>query len=86
MGQITIVIIIEELAKDFEGQFQYLGENTEKYKTFSMLIEKKVTKIDKDGMMSSLCNLADNLAEVTKLNVKILVLFLNAKVSMTMIN
>ena len=86
MGQITIVIIIEELAKDFEGQFQYLGENTEKYKTFSMLIEKKVTKVDKDGMMSSLWNLADNLAEVTKLNVKILVLFLNAKVSMTMIN
>ena len=26
-----------------------LGENTEKYKTFSVPIEKEVTKIDKDG-------------------------------------
>ena len=63
MGQITIIIIITELAKEFEGQFECLGENTKKYKTFSILIEKKVTKIDKDVMMSSLWNLADNLAE-----------------------
>ena len=54
MGQITIIIIITELAKEFEGQFECLGENTKKYKTFSILIEKKVTKIDKDFMMSSL--------------------------------
>ena len=64
MSQITIIIIITELAKEFEGQFECLGENTKKYKTFSILIEKKVTKIDKDVMMSSLWNLAYNLAEV----------------------
>ena len=28
-------------------QFEGLGENTEKYKTFSVPIEKEVTKIDK---------------------------------------
>ena len=32
--------IIKELAKEFEGQFKCLGEITEKYKTFSVLIEK----------------------------------------------
>ena len=32
-----------------EGKFECLGENTEKYKTFSIPIEKEVTKIDKDG-------------------------------------
>ena len=41
--------IIKELANKFEGQFECLGENTEKYKTFSVPIEKEVTKIDKDG-------------------------------------
>ena len=41
--------IINELAEEFEGQFEYLGENTEKYVTFSLLIKKKITKIDKDG-------------------------------------
>ena len=40
---------IKELANAFEGKFECLGENTEKYKTFSILIEKKVTKIDKNG-------------------------------------
>ena len=64
MSQITIIIIITELAKEFEGQCECLGENAKKYKTFSILIEKKVTKIDKDVMMSSLWNLAYNLAEV----------------------
>ena len=32
--------IIKELANEIEGKFEYLGENTEKYKTFSVLIEK----------------------------------------------
>ena len=64
MSQITIIIIITELAKEFEGKCECLGENAKKYKTFSILIEKKVTKIDKDVMMSSLWNLAYNLAEV----------------------
>ena len=41
--------IIKELASKFEGQCKCLGENTEKYKTFSVPIEKEVTKIDKDG-------------------------------------
>ena len=41
--------IIKELAKEYEGEFECFGENTEKYKTFSVPIEKEVTKIDKDG-------------------------------------
>ena len=41
--------IIKELAKEFEGQFECLGENTEKYITFSVPIKKQVAKKDKDG-------------------------------------
>ena len=41
--------IINELANKFEGQFEYLGENTEKYKSFSVPIEREVTKIDNNG-------------------------------------
>ena len=37
---------------DFNGQFECLGENTEKFKTFSVPIAKKVTKIYKDGNKS----------------------------------
>ena len=36
--------IIKELANAFEGKFECLGENTEKYKTFSGPIEKAVKK------------------------------------------
>ena len=43
---------IKELASEFEGQFTCIGENTEKDKTFSVLIEKEVTKVDKDGNAS----------------------------------
>ena len=39
--------IIKELANKCVRQFEGLGENTEKYKTFSVPIEKEVTKIDK---------------------------------------
>ena len=39
----------QELAKEFEGQFECVGENTEKNKTFSVPIEQEVTSIDKDG-------------------------------------
>ena len=39
---------IKELANEFERQFKCLGENTKKYKSFSVLIEKKVTKVDKE--------------------------------------
>ena len=41
--------IIKELAEEFEGEFECLGENTEKYITFSVLIKKEITKKDKDG-------------------------------------
>ena len=41
--------IVKELAKEFNKQFTRLGENTEKYITFTVPIEKKVTRIDKNG-------------------------------------
>ena len=34
--------IINELAKEFEGQFECLGENTEKYINFSVPIKKQI--------------------------------------------
>ena len=34
--------IIKELAKEFEGQFECLGENTEKYIPLSVLIKKEL--------------------------------------------
>ena len=33
--------IIKELAKEFEGQFKWLGKNTEKYITFSVPIRNE---------------------------------------------
>ena len=42
-------LIIKELANEFEGQFECLGEKTEKCKTFSVPIEKEVIKVDKAG-------------------------------------
>ena len=67
--------IIKELAKEFEGQFECLGENTEKYITFSVPIKKeldngktityKLKFIDSFRFMStSLSNLVDNLCEI----------------------
>ena len=41
--------IIKELAEEFEGQFTCLGENTEKYITFSVPIDKEFTRISKNG-------------------------------------
>ena len=38
--------IIKELANEFEGQFECLGENTEKYKNLSIPVEKIVSKIN----------------------------------------
>ena len=68
--------IIKELAKEFEGEVNYLGENTEKYKTFSTPIKKKLKgliiiekKLQKNYMLhirfiaNFLPNLVDNLAE-----------------------
>ena len=34
--------IIKELQKSFDGEFNYLGKNTEKYKTFSVPVTKEV--------------------------------------------
>ena len=38
--------IIKELAKEFEDNFECLGENTEKYITFSVPIKKKIENED----------------------------------------
>ena len=44
--------IIKELASEFEGSFECIGENSEIYKNFSVPIKKEVIKIDKDGKKS----------------------------------
>ena len=41
--------IIKDLAEEFKKQLSCLGENTEKYITFTVPIEKEVTRIDKNG-------------------------------------
>ena len=68
--------IIKQLAKIFKGQFECLGENTEKYITFSVPIKeddnsKKITYklkfIDSYRFMQSkLSDLVDNLSEINK--------------------
>ena len=40
---------IKELANEFEGQFECLGESKEKYKFFLFQKKKEITKVDKDG-------------------------------------
>ena len=64
--------IIKELIKEFEGNFDCLGENTEKYITFSVPLKKKIQNnftykiefIDSFRFMSSsLSKLIDNLSE-----------------------
>ena len=67
--------IIKELAKKFESNFECLGENTEKYITFSVPIKKKIDNKDLEityklkfidsyrFMSSSLSKLVDNLSE-----------------------
>ena len=67
--------IIEQLAKEFKGKFECLGENTEKYITFSVPIEIehdngktitcKLKFIDSYRLMqNSLSSLVDNLSEI----------------------
>ena len=41
--------IIKELPEEFEGEFECLGENTEKYITFAVPIKKETIKKDKNG-------------------------------------
>ena len=67
--------IIKELVKEFEGNFECLGENTEKYITFSVPIKKKIENKDMEitykikfidsyrFMATSLSKLVDNLME-----------------------
>ena len=73
--------IIKELAEEFKGQFECLGENTEKYITFSVPIKKenedgkttiyKIRFIDTSKFMKSkLSDLADNLSEINNRNCK----------------
>ena len=70
-------IIIKELAKEFDGNFKCLGENTEKYIKFSVPIKKEIKNKNKiieitykikfiDSyifMSTSLSKLVDNLSE-----------------------
>ena len=67
--------IIKELVKEFDGNFECLGENTEKYITFSVPIKKKIENKDIEitykikfidsfrFMVTSLSKLVDNLTE-----------------------
>ena len=67
--------IIKELVKEFEGNFECLGENTEKYITFSVPIKKRIENKDMETtykikfidsfrfMATSLSKLVDNLTE-----------------------
>ena len=67
--------IIKELASEFEGDFECLGENTEKYITFSVPIKKRIENKNMDitykikfidrfrFMATSLSKLVDNLTE-----------------------
>ena len=69
--------IIKELVKEFDGNFECLGENTEKYITFSVPLKKEIKNKDKiieitykikliDSyrfMSTSLSKLVDNLSE-----------------------
>ena len=66
--------IIKELVKEFEGNFECLGKNTEKYIPFSVPIKKKIENKDLEinkikfidsyrFMASSLSKFVDNLSE-----------------------
>ena len=73
--------IIRKLAEEFKGQFEWLGENTEKYITFSIPIKKEndngktITYKTKYSdtcrfMQRKLSSLADNLSESNNKNCK----------------
>ena len=71
--------IVKELVNEVKGKFECLGENTQKYKPFSVPIEKEVTNIDNESvvtisykikfidsarfMATSLSSLVDNLTK-----------------------
>ena len=71
MVQRMIIILCKKLAEEFEGEFECLGENTEKYITFSVPLKKENDKkityklkfIDSYRfMLTSSSNLVDNLS------------------------
>ena len=73
--------LIKELAEEFKGQFECLGENTEKYITFSVPIKKehdngktityKIKFIDSCRFMQNkLSDLVDNLSEINNKDCK----------------
>ena len=75
--------IIKELAEEFKGEFDCLGENTEKYISFSVPIKKehndyinelityKIKFIDSYRFMQSrLSDLVDNLSEINNKDCK----------------
>ena len=73
--------IIKELAEEFKGEFECLGENTEKYVSFSVPIKKehdndktityKIKFIDTCRFMQSkLSDLVDNLSEINNKDCK----------------
>ena len=53
--------IIKELVKEFDGNFDCLGENTEKYITFSVPLKKKIE--NKDIEINYKIKFIDNLSE-----------------------
>ena len=69
--------IINKLVEEFKSEFEYIGENMEKYITFSVPIKKecdngetiscKLKFIDNFGFIStSLWSLVDNVSEIYK--------------------
>ena len=73
--------IIKELAEEFKGEFQCLGENTEKYIGFSVPVKKehdnnktityKIKFVDTCRFMpSKLSDLVDNLSEINNKDCK----------------
>ena len=95
-AQTMIIILSKKLEKKFMGEFEYLGETfsvpiekevkniDEDSNEIVVTISYKINFIDSARFMaSSLANLLDNLAkDFTKLNVKIVIVFLNIKVLM----
>lgn len=66
MNILVVFHKLQELTNEFKGQFECLGENIEKHKTFSVPIEKEIRKIYKD----------DN--EITKITIFLITEFINS--------
>ena len=58
-------LIIKVLAEEFERQFICLGENTEKYTTFSVSVQKEVARIDINGEEITKTITDNNLLQIT---------------------